>query len=63
MEYRITAPELNQLEKSLSQLKIINEKSQNKLMLLKDELKLSKSKLIKAKNESKLLKLELATLK
>ena len=38
MEYRITAPELNQLEKSLSQLKIINEKSQKKLMLLKNEL-------------------------
>lgn len=62
-EYRITASELNQLENNLSRLKIINEKSQMELKLLKNELKLSKEELSKAKNESILLKTELIALK
>ena len=63
VEYRITASELNQLENNLSRLKIINEKSQMELKLLKNELKLSKEELTKAKNESILLKTELIALK
>ena len=63
VEYRITAAELNQLENNLSRLKIINEKSQMELKLLKNELKLSKEELTKAKNESILLKTELIALK
>ena len=63
VEYRITASELNQLENNLSRLKIINEKSQIELKLLKNELKLSKEELTKAKNESILLKTELIALK
>ena len=63
VESRITASELNQLENNLSRLKIINEKSQMELKLLKNELKLSKEELTKAKNELIPLKTELIALK
>ena len=62
-QYRITASELNQLESSLNQLKIISENSQTELQKLKTELSISKNELMQARNESKLLKIELATLK